>query len=143
MVWQFLIGPIAETVNTVLKRVLPVEKISEGDRLKLEQELALQLAQLDWQEVAGQLQANVEEAKHESVFVAGWRPFIGWVCGAAFALHFIAIPILLWGRVYFGWSLPPSVPTFDMNTLLTVLLGMLGLGGMRTFEKIKGANKNR
>lgn len=141
--WQFLIGPIAETVNTVLKRVLPVEKIGEAERLKLESEITIQLAQLDWQAVAGQLQANVEEAKHESLFVAGWRPFIGWICGAAFALHFLAIPIALWGRVYFGWSLPTSVPVFDMNTLLTVLLGMLGLGGMRTFEKMKGVNKAR
>lgn len=141
--WQFLVGPLAETVNIVLKRVLPAEKISEAERLKIETEIQLQLAQLNWQEIQGQLQANVEEAKHENLFVSGWRPFIGWICGTAFALHFVVIPIALWGRAYMGWSLPAEVPEFDMNTLLTVLLGMLGLGGMRTFEKLKGVNKNR
>lgn len=141
--WQFLVSPVAGIIDTVLRRVLPVEKISEVEKAKLEQELTLELAKMDWQAIAGQLQINLEEAKHESVFVAGWRPFVGWTCGAAFAFHFIAVPVLLFGRAYLGWQLPAALPEFDMQSLLTVLLGMLGLGGLRTFEKIKGVNKAR
>lgn len=141
--WNLLIGPVAGVIDTVLKRVLPVEKISEAEHARLEQELTLEMAKIDWQAIAGQLQINLEEAKHESVFVAGWRPFVGWTCGAAFAFHFIAVPVLLFGRSYLGWGLPSALPEFDMQSLLTVLLGMLGLGGMRTFEKLKGVNKSR
>ena len=74
---------------------------------------------------------NIAEAKHRSIFVAGWRPFIGWVCGVAFAFHFIALPIIL----TYSDHTPPE---FDTNSLFTVLMGMLGLGGLRTYEKMKG-----
>ena len=78
-----------------------------------------------------QIQVNQNEAKHSSVFVAGWRPFVGWVCGFALLYHFIAQPVIV---LFTGIE----TPTFDMGTLTTVLMGMLGLGGLRTFEKSKG-----
>ena len=138
--WQILAGPLAGLVDTVLKRVLPAEKIGEAERLRLEIELKRALAEFDWKSIEGQLAANVEEAKHGSIFVAGWRPFVGWVCGTAFLFHFVIIPVAMWGRAYLGWNLPPTLPEFDMQTLLTVLMGLLGLGGLRTFEKLKGVN---
>lgn len=91
-----------------------------------------------------QIGVNAEEAKHESVFVAGWRPAIGWTCGAALAYGTILQPLLTWVLVAFFPDFPvEKLPTLDLSALMPVLLGMLGLGGLRTFEKVKGANKNR
>lgn len=82
-----------------------------------------------------QTKINEVEAQHRSMFVAGWRPFIGWICGIAFGYHFIAFPIIR--------TIYPDVefPQLDSEPLFTVLMGMLGLGGLRTFEKIKGKAK--
>ena len=79
-----------------------------------------------------QSEINKLEAQHRSTFVAGWRPFIGWICGFALAYNFIIRDLAIWA---FGIE---SVPApLQMEHLMTVLLGMLGLGGMRTFEKLK------
>jgi len=79
-----------------------------------------------------QTRINEIEAQHRTVFVAGWRPFIGWVCGVALAYNFVI-------RDLFIWAIKPEVvpPALQMEHLMTVLLGMLGLGGLRTYEKIK------
>ena len=78
-----------------------------------------------------QTKINEIEANHRTVFVAGWRPFIGWVCGVAFAFHYIVMPLLL--------AYTDIKPVeFNTNSLFTVLMGMLGLGGLRTYEKLKG-----
>ena len=137
-----LIGPVSEVINTVLKRILPAEKMSETERAKLEAEILLELSKQDWSAAQAQLEINKQEAKHESVFVSGWRPFVGWVCGSALAYHFVLQPSLVFFIALFKWQVPP-LPAFDMDSLLIVLLGMLGLGGMRTYEKFKGVNKSR
>jgi len=79
-----------------------------------------------------QTKINELEAQHRTVFVAGWRPFIGWVCGVALAYNFVI-------RDLFIWAIKPETvpPALQMEHLMTVLLGMLGLGGLRTYEKIK------
>jgi hypothetical protein len=79
-----------------------------------------------------QTKINEIEAQHRTVFVAGWRPFIGWVCGIALAYNFVI-------RDLFIWLIKPDIvpPALQMEHLMTVLLGMLGLGGLRTYEKIK------
>lgn len=79
-----------------------------------------------------QTRINEIEAQHRTVFVAGWRPFIGWVCGVALAYNFVV-------RDLFIWAIKPDEvpPALQMEHLMTVLLGMLGLGGLRTYEKIK------
>ena len=79
-----------------------------------------------------QTRINEIEAQHRTVFVAGWRPFIGWVCGVALAYNFVI-------RDLFIWAIKPETvpPALQMEHLMTVLLGMLGLGGLRTYEKIK------
>jgi hypothetical protein len=83
-----------------------------------------------------QTKINEIEAGHRSIFVAGWRPFIGWICGIALAYNFII-------RDLFIWILKPAdiPPALQMEHLMTVLLGMLGLGGLRTYEKIKDKTK--
>ena len=79
-----------------------------------------------------QTKINEIEAQHRTVFVAGWRPFIGWVCGVALAYNFVI-------RDLFIWAIQPETvpPALQMEHLMTVLLGMLGLGGLRTYEKVK------
>lgn len=90
----------------------------------------------------GEVQAELNkiEAGHRSVFVAGWRPFIGWVCGVALAYNFIVRDLIAWVIVNTG-STATLPPDLAMEHLLTILLGMLGLGGMRTLEKMNGRAK--
>ena len=85
---------------------------------------------------AQQLGVNAAEAATGSIFIGGWRPFIGWVCGAAFAWQFVLAPVAGWGAAFAGHPLPP-LPSLD-SALWELLFGMLGLGGLRTVEKIKG-----
>lgn len=79
-----------------------------------------------------QAQINQLEAQHRSLFVAGWRPFIGWVCGVALFYNFVLRDIIIFIKP--EWA---ALPSLQMEHLLTVLMGMLGLGGLRTYEKIK------
>lgn len=87
-----------------------------------------------------QTELNKIEAAHRSVFVAGWRPFIGWVCGLALLYNFVARDLLAWIILNTGLqaSMPPDLA---MQELLTVLLGMLGLGAFRTAEKMTGRGR--
>jgi len=86
--------------------------------------------------VQGQIDTNKTEAANPSMFVAGWRPFIGWVCGLALVYQYLARPLAAWAFAIAGHPLPP-MPGLDDN-LWELLLGMLGLGGLRSFEKVKG-----
>lgn len=83
-----------------------------------------------------QTKINEIEAQHRTIFVAGWRPFIGWICGIALMYNFVIRDLFIW--VVKPESIPPAL---QMEHLMTVLLGMLGLGGLRTFEKIKDKSK--
>jgi len=116
---------------------------SDEERLAAKQ----RLIELDQQGKLAQLQVNLQEAKHESIFVAGWRPFVGWVCGSALAYTYILEPAAKFGAAVHGdpkiMDLVNGLPTLDMTTMMPVLLGMLGLGGMRSYEKRTGTNKNR
>ena len=82
-----------------------------------------------------QIEVNKIEAGQTNLFVSGWRPFVGWTCGIALCYHFVLQPFLMF--VLSSTGNPMELPVFDMSTLTTVLLGMLGLGGMRSFEKVK------
>lgn len=87
--------------------------------------------------VQGQLEINKTEAQHRSVFVAGWRPFIGWVCGAALVVHYLVLPLVVWVAFLLGADLGDA-PKLDLGDLMVLLTGMLGLGGLRTYEKRLG-----
>lgn len=89
-----------------------------------------------------QAEINKMEAQHPSVFVAGWRPFIGWVCGLALAWHFLGFDIANWLRIAFFPETPAPPALNGTETLVTVLLSMLGLGGLRTVEKLKGVGRD-
>jgi hypothetical protein len=127
-----LLGPATQLLDKFVE--------DKDKKNELAHEIAT-MAERHAQELAkGQLDINKEEAKHRSIFVSGWRPFVGWTCGAALCYHFMVAPLIVFGVGISGHTVPP-LPEFDMGSLMTVLMGMLGLGGLRTFEKTKGLTK--
>jgi len=93
------------------------------------------------EQAKAQIQLNAVEAAHTSMFVAGWRPSIGWVCSLAMLMNFILLPLINAGLEFGGVDL--HIDLIDMETMMPVLFGMLGLGGMRTAEKIKGVQREK
>ena len=87
-----------------------------------------------------QIKVNAAEAASGSLFKGGWRPCVGWLCAIAFGYHFVLQPVIIFVVALVGIEIP-ELPEFDMGTLLTVLGGMLGIGGLRTYEKQKGLTK--
>ncbi|WP_051605568.1 3TM-type holin [Sediminibacter sp. Hel_I_10] len=85
-----------------------------------------------------QVELNKVEANHKSIFVAGWRPFIGWVCGSALAYNFILQPLLEFVLSASGVTVSP--PELEIGQLITIVLGMLGMAGYRTYEKYKSVD---
>ena len=131
-----LLGKLVDPVSNILDKVVE----DKDQKAKLAHEIAT-MAERHAQELArGQIEINKEEAKSRNIFIAGWRPFVGWTCGLALFWHFLGLPVPLFITGWFNLQHPP-LPEFDMQSLMTVLLGMLGLGGMRTFEKFKGVTK--
>lgn len=129
---------LVPAVSQLLDRIIPDPDARERAKMELakaESAQALEQLRLALQADATQTQINQVEAANPELFVAGWRPFIGWVCGVAFAYHFIVQPLLAFIIANAGGNV--KLPAFDMNELSTVLMGMLGLGGLRTIEKTK------
>jgi hypothetical protein len=102
------------------------------DKFTLDKE---EKAQLIMEINKAQIEVNKIESASDNIFKSGWRPFTGWVCSFALAYHFVLQPFLMFILVSIGK--PMELPVFDMSTLTTVLFGMLGLGGMRSLEKVK------
>lgn len=120
-----------------LLKILGLGKNEDISGLGIEIRELLKGKEIDPQKLI-ELQAEINkvEAQHRTIFVAGWRPFIGWVCGFALAYNFVLRDLLVW------WVGPDTAPpALQMEHLITVLVGMLGLGGMRTFEKINDRTK--
>ncbi len=120
------LGSVFDLVKDVADKIWP-DPAERDQALLKAQELDNQLAQ-------GQLAINQAEAASSSVFVAGWRPFIGWVCGAAFAYHMILQPLITYVMAMFHYTFP--LPEFNISLLGDTLTGMLGLGSLRTIEKM-------
>ena len=127
-----LIGPVTGLLDKFIE--------DKDKKAELAHELST-MAERHAQDLAkGQIDINKAEAAHRSIWVAGWRPFVGWVCGIALAWHFVLSPLIIFGIALSGLT-APTLPEFDMGSLLTVLMGMLGLGGLRTLEKFKEVSK--
>lgn len=125
--------------SRILDKVFPDPAQRDAAKIQLLQmqqngELAQLTAETDL--AKGQLAVDQIEASSGNLFVSGWRPFIGWICGCAFGYHFILQPLLAFGFAAAGHTV--ILPVFDMSNIFEILLGMLGLGGLRTFEKFKG-----
>ena len=133
---QSLIPSLLPAVTDVIGRFLPEdkEKRAAAER-EIEKQLATHLAKID----LAQLEINKQEATHRNIFVAGWRPFIGWSCGIAMCYAYIIQPITIFVLAQTGNLV--SLPTLDLSEMMPVLLGMLGLGGLRSFEKYKKISK--
>ena len=116
---------VSELINTAINKIWPDKTEAEKQQLAA----AVMVVQ-------GQLDINKVEAANPSVFVSGWRPFIGWVCGAAFAWNWIGLPVAKAALALSGHSI--ELAPASLTEMMPVLLGMLGLGGFRTVEKIKG-----
>lgn len=119
---------LIKEIGDTIRQVLPDKNAAR--------ELELKLAQLEQEVVKGQLEVNKEEAKHSNIFVAGWRPAMGWVSVGVIGYTYILAPFIKFGFDIFGHSVP--LPILDLDALWPVILGMLGIGGMRSFEKSKG-----
>tara|TARA_R110002020_G_scaffold383526_2_gene594166 strand:+ start:230 stop:637 length:408 start_codon:yes stop_codon:yes gene_type:complete len=131
-----LLPSILPAITNVVGRFLPEDKEARAKaERELEAQLAMHLAKID----IAQLDINKTEAAHRSIFVAGWRPFIGWTCGVALAYTYVIQPILVFGLGQAGYLI--TLPTMELGEMMPVLMGMLGLGGLRTFEKFKGVAK--
>lgn len=118
--------------NTIIQRVFPDPAQAAAAKLEL---LKLQQSG-ELAQITGQLEINKEEAKSSSLFVSGWRPYIGWVCGMALTYQYLVRPLAIGLASVFGYTVP-VLPGLDDN-LWQLLLGMLGMGGLRSFEKVKG-----
>ena len=131
---ESLIAPVAG----LLDKFIP----DADERNRLAHEIATMSERHAHELAKGQIEINKVSAAHKSMFVAGWRPFVGWTCGVALAWHFVGQPLAVFGIAVSGAETPP-LPVFEMESLLTVLLGMLGLGGLRTFEKTKNVAREK
>jgi hypothetical protein len=123
----------------LLDKLLPDPNAAAAAKLQILQMAQTgELAQLDadLKIATGQMTVNQSEASSSSLFVSGWRPFIGWICGVAFAYKFVLAPAAAFAMTAAGN--PISLPVLDFTEMSTVLLGMLGIGGLRTIEKIRG-----
>ena len=124
---ELIVGPLFKVIDKIIpdpqaKAQMQLELI----RLQQSGELA---------QMTGQMEINKVEAASPDLFRGGWRPFIGWICGVGLLYQFLLRPLLGWLSNVQGWAVPPPL---EMDTLLTLLLGMLGLGAYRTAEKVKG-----
>jgi len=141
-----LAGPLLEIGKELIDRLWPDKAAHEKERAAAELEL-LRLTQSERMadkanEVAlamAQIKVNEEEARNPNLFVSGWRPAIGWCCASAFAYSFLIGPLITQISSAYGYSFP--LPPIDMDNMMYVLGGILGLGGLRTFETVKGITK--
>lgn len=135
-----LVGGIFDLAGKVFDKLFPnpEEKAkAQYELFKLQQEGAFKELEAELQMAQGQMDINKAEAESPDFFRGGWRPFIGWVCGLGLAYQFIFRPLLTF-TLMVAETKVQALPALEMETLMTLLLGMLGLGGLRTAEKLKG-----
>jgi len=123
-----LVGPI---VNKF------VDRIPDGnERARAKESLERELVDAANSVMLAQTEINKAEAAHKSIFVAGWRPFIGWVCGVGIAWSMVVQPVAQWAMI--AWGDGTELPTIDTSYLMELVTAMLGMSGLRTFEKMRG-----
>jgi hypothetical protein len=129
------VSSIVESVGKVIGDL----HTSDKERMELE----LESKRIDQAVDLGQMEVNKVEAANQNLFVAGWRPAIGWVGAGAMAYQFLLYPLLVWAWVWLQAEgyVPKEVkppPMLDTEALWVILSGMLGIAGMRSFERVKG-----
>lgn len=131
------IGSVASLIQDGIDKIFP----SKTDEQKAQAALLLTQVQGAIANAEKQLDVNAAEAANTSILVAGWRPAIGWICGFSFGWVFVLQPMLAFALVAIGH--PIKLPDLDMSQMMPVLLGILGLGGMHSYERVKGVSKGR
>ena len=138
MNWLSFLSPIlGPAINRILD-LIPNKNERERAREDFERALLDAATQAD----ANQIEINKIEAAHKSIFVSGWRPAIGWVCGLGLVWSFFVEPILTWTAVVFHVTQLDTLPALDTGPLMTLVLGMLGMGTLRTLEKKSGVARD-
>ena len=132
-----VISALIKPVSDVLKKVIP----DADTRLKLSHEVAIMAEKYAHEEAKAQIEVNKQEAAHQNLFVAGWRPAVGWTCCLGMAGNFIVIPISNFVLALSESDI--SIPLVDLATMMPVLMGMLGLGSMRSYEKSRGVQREK
>ena len=127
--------PLIDSVVGIAGKVLDKFIEDKDLKAKLQHEMNMQLHDAN----LAQIEVNKAEAASASIFKGGWRPFVGWGCGVAMLYHFLLQPIIVFILSASGVTF--DLPQFDMGSLMTILMGLLGLGGLRSFEKFKGITK--
>ena len=130
-----LLPSLLPVVGDVLDRFFPNKEERAKAEREIEAKLTAHLASID----LAQLKVNKQEASHRSLLVAGWRPFVGWTCGLALFYTYLVQPMATFVLAQTGHLI--QLPPVDLSAMMPVLLGMLGLGGLRSFEKYKGVSK--
>jgi len=131
---------ILSAVAPIVERLFPDPKAAAEAKVKLfelQQSGELKQLEADLQLALGQMEINKEEARSPSLFKGGWRPATGWLCVAGFAYMTLVRPLFPWVLTVAGIDVPP-LPPVDTGEILAILGGMLGLGGMRSFERVRG-----
>jgi hypothetical protein len=137
-IWETIAAPIIAIINKVVPdKAAAAQAVATLNQMQLQGALQEEFAQLQ-AVTSAQSDVNKQEAASSSIFVAGWRPFCGWVCGGALALIYVVGPFFVWITALIGH--PTPFPTLDSNQLMTLLFGMLGMGTLRTVDKVKGVS---
>ena len=133
------IGSIFDFGSKIIDKIFPDKTAADAAKLKmfeLQQQGEFKQIDNEFQLMVNQIAVNAEEAKNASVFVAGWRPAVGWVCVSAYAFNYLLLPLLNWLAKWLD-SAAPLIMALDTGELTTLLFGMLGIGTLRTVEKLK------
>ena len=131
MLANLLGGDLVKSVGGIIDSLHTSQEEKDNAKIKLQAlENELKTKQID---------VNKVEAGHRSIFVAGWRPFLGWVSGISVAFVYLFQPFIVMVLKIFGSDI--ELPTLDLSQLMPLILGMLGLGGLRSFEKVRGVSK--
>jgi len=139
-----LVGGLIDSVLSIIDKIIPDPQAKMDAKLKIlqmQQDGEFKQLAADLQLAQGQVDINKIEAASEDQFKSGWRPFIGWVCGAGFATQFIIAPWGTWIAAMYDKNVP--FPTMDMTQMMPLLFGMLGLGAYRTYEKVTGVKPGK
>lgn len=137
------LGSVFDFGSKILDKIFPDKDSADKAKLalmELSQKGELQQIAQDFELAKSQIAVNQEEAKNSNFFVSGWRPAVGWVCVAAYAYNYLIMPLGTWAARLIDISAPALI-ALDTGELTTLLFGMLGIGGLRTYEKIKNVAK--
>jgi len=128
-----IIGTIIDLIKGPIDKLIP----DKNKAAEMKHDIAMSLVNSD----LAQMEINKQEAAHPSIFVAGWRPAVGWVCVAALAMNYLILPLGAWAAAI--WYPEIELPSLDMSELMTLLFGLLGMGTLRSYDKAQGTARHK